>query len=43
MRYPPYHSAPHKRAAHGGAQSPLTFVLLIAVPAIAAVAALRPR
>lgn len=42
VHYPPYRATPHKRAVHR-AQSPLTFVLLIAVPAIAAVAALRPR
>ncbi|MFI6007595.1 hypothetical protein ACIBAG_02005 [Streptomyces sp. NPDC051243] len=42
MRYPPYRATAHRRAAHD-APSPLTFVLLIAAPAIAAVAALRPR
>ncbi|MGC9543838.1 hypothetical protein [Streptomyces sp. UG1] len=42
VRYPPYRATSHRRAAHG-APSPLTFVLLIAAPAIAAVAALRPR
>ncbi|WP_257041471.1 MULTISPECIES: hypothetical protein [Streptomyces] len=42
MTYPAYHApAPHRTAHHS--TSPLTFVLLIAVPAIAAVAALRPR
>ncbi|MFE7276961.1 hypothetical protein [Streptomyces sp. NPDC057623] len=42
MHYPPYRATHHRRAADD-APSPLTFVLLIAVPAIAAVAALRPR
>ena len=42
VHYPPYRATPHRRAAHD-APSPLTFVLLIAAPAIAAVAALRPR
>ncbi|WP_267882619.1 hypothetical protein [Streptomyces griseus] len=42
MSYPEYHSAPHKAPPHGGT-SPLTHVLLITVPAVVAVAALRPR
>ncbi|WP_230396139.1 hypothetical protein [Streptomyces blattellae] len=42
VSYPAYHPAPRKRATHS-APSPLTFVLLITVPAVAAVAALRPR
>ncbi|MFE2045608.1 hypothetical protein ACFXAZ_32770 [Streptomyces sp. NPDC059477] len=42
MSYPPYRPATHQQATHGGT-SPLTFVLLITVPAVRAVAALRPR
>ncbi|ELS58337.1 hypothetical protein STVIR_0695 [Streptomyces viridochromogenes Tue57] len=42
VRYPPHRATSHKRPAHD-APSPLTFVLLIAAPAIVAVAALRPR
>ncbi|MEV7452200.1 hypothetical protein AB0P20_25900, partial [Streptomyces nigra] len=42
VHYPPHRATPRQQAA-SGATSPLTFVLLIAVPAIAAVAALRPR
>ncbi|WP_282613038.1 hypothetical protein [Streptomyces sp. GESEQ-35] len=42
MSYPEYHTAPHRRPTHS-APSPLTFVLLITVPAAVAVAALRPR
>ncbi|KMS76360.1 hypothetical protein ACM01_06615, partial [Streptomyces viridochromogenes] len=42
VHYPPYRATRHRRPAHD-APSPLTFVLLIAAPAIAAVAALRPR
>ncbi|MEJ8672187.1 hypothetical protein [Streptomyces sp. NBC_00443] len=42
MHYPPYRATQHRRPAHS-APSPLIFVLLIAVPAIVAVAALRPR
>ncbi|MEU6372687.1 hypothetical protein [Streptomyces sp. NPDC046909] len=42
MHYPAYKApAPRRAARHG--TSPLTFVLLITVPAVAAVAALRPR
>ncbi|MGW0211056.1 hypothetical protein ACWDZ8_36650, partial [Streptomyces sp. NPDC003233] len=42
VRYPAYH--PH-RTAHvaPGHTTPVTYVLLITVPAIVAVAALRPR
>jgi hypothetical protein len=42
VRYPRYRAAPVRRTS-GGATSPLTFVLLITVPAVVAVAALRPR
>ncbi|MFI1164571.1 hypothetical protein ACH4UM_13315 [Streptomyces sp. NPDC020801] len=42
MTYPRYHPQPHRRPPRHG-PSPLTYVLLIAVPALAAVAALRPR
>jgi len=42
VSYPAYHAPVSRRSPHHGT-SPLTFVLLIAVPAIAAVAALRPR
>ncbi|MFJ3334956.1 hypothetical protein [Streptomyces sp. NPDC086766] len=42
MSYPPYHPRPHRRTPQHG-PSPVTYVLLIAVPALAAVAALRPR
>ncbi|MER6674150.1 hypothetical protein [Streptomyces sp. NPDC000983] len=43
MRYPRYRNATAKRPPARGATAPLTFVLLIAAPAIVAVAALRPR
>ncbi|MEU5521592.1 hypothetical protein ABZ759_13240 [Streptomyces sp. NPDC047860] len=42
VHYPPYRPAPDRRPS-GGATSPLTFVLLITMPAVVAVAALRPR
>ncbi|MGW7203378.1 hypothetical protein [Streptomyces sp. NPDC054837] len=42
MHYPVY-KAPPPRQAPRGRTSPLTFVLLITVPALVAVAALRPR
>lgn len=42
VAYPRHHAAPHRRAPHR-ALSPVTYVLLVAVPALAAVAALRPR
>ncbi|GHF41777.1 MULTISPECIES: hypothetical protein [Streptomyces] len=42
MVYPRYHAAPPHRTPHRTV-SPLTYVLLITVPALAAVAALRPR
>ncbi|MFF8945675.1 hypothetical protein ACF1A5_26020 [Streptomyces sp. NPDC014864] len=42
MSYPPYHPRQHRRTPRHG-PAPVTYVLLIAVPALAAVAALRPR
>ncbi|MFJ8105944.1 hypothetical protein [Streptomyces sp. NPDC096132] len=42
MSYPAYHSAPRPRPS-GDSTPPVTYVLLITVPALAAVAALRPR
>ncbi|MFD6173582.1 hypothetical protein [Streptomyces coeruleorubidus] len=42
MRYPRYRAAPRPRPA-SSTMSPLTFVLLVTVPAVVAVAALRPR
>ncbi|GHD88073.1 hypothetical protein [Streptomyces naganishii] len=42
VTYPEYHPRPHRATPRHG-PSPLTYVLLIAVPALAAVAALRPR
>ncbi|WP_164555546.1 MULTISPECIES: hypothetical protein [unclassified Streptomyces] len=42
VHYPPYRATPDRRPT-GGATSPLTFVLLIATPAVVAIAALRPR
>ncbi|MFD0546909.1 hypothetical protein [Streptomyces mexicanus] len=42
MTYPHYHAQAHRHAPRR-APSPITYVLLIAVPALAAVAALRPR
>ncbi|WP_460071692.1 hypothetical protein [Streptomyces sp. YKOK-I1] len=42
MTYPEYHSKPRPRPA-GERTPPVTYVLLITVPALAAVAALRPR
>jgi hypothetical protein len=42
VRYPRHRAAPARRSS-GGAMSPLVFVLLITVPAVVAVAALRPR
>ncbi|MEG3627955.1 hypothetical protein [Streptomyces poriticola] len=43
MNYPEYRAAPARPRPGGRAPSPLVFVLLIAVPAVVAVAALRPR
>ncbi|MFB8774695.1 MULTISPECIES: hypothetical protein [Streptomyces] len=42
MTYPEYRAKPPKPVVHKGT-SPLTFVLLITLPAVIAVAALRPR
>ncbi|MFD9391946.1 hypothetical protein ACFWBB_14820 [Streptomyces sp. NPDC060000] len=42
MHYPAYHPSPHQRTVRHG-QSPVIYVLLITVPAVIAVAALRPR
>ncbi|CAK7286753.1 MULTISPECIES: hypothetical protein [Streptomyces] len=42
MSYPAYHPHPATRPAAGHTR-PVTYVLLIALPAIVAVAALRPR
>ncbi|MCX4766847.1 hypothetical protein OG562_38960 [Streptomyces sp. NBC_01275] len=42
MSYPAYHASPPRQQPRGG-QSPVTYVLLITVPAVIAVAALRPR
>jgi periplasmic protein TonB len=42
VTYPAYHSRPAPRQS-GGGSSPVTHVLLITVPALVAVAALRPR
>ncbi|MFC5958729.1 hypothetical protein ACFP51_31150, partial [Streptomyces pratens] len=43
VHYPRYRAAPPVKRPSGGATSPLTFVLLIAMPAVVAIAALRPR
>ncbi|MGW3319852.1 hypothetical protein ACWDOG_30475, partial [Streptomyces fungicidicus] len=43
VRYPRHRAAAPVRRTAGGATSPLTFVLLITLPAVVAVAALRPR
>jgi hypothetical protein len=42
VHYPVYRASEPRRTS-GGSTSPLTFVLLITVPALVAVAALRPR
>ncbi|MGW4786944.1 hypothetical protein [Streptomyces sp. NPDC004230] len=42
MHYPRYHSVSRPHPPHD-APSPLMFTLLIAAPAVFAVAALRPR
>ncbi|MEU1852494.1 hypothetical protein ABZ499_25290 [Streptomyces sp. NPDC019990] len=42
MHYPAYRAAPRPRRT-GNRLSPLTFVLLVTVPAVVAVAALRAR
>ncbi|MEU4658894.1 hypothetical protein AB0G32_34020 [Streptomyces sp. NPDC023723] len=43
MHYPRYRSAPQRPRSPRGAMRPLVFVLLILIPALAAVVALRPR
>ncbi len=43
VRYPEYRSAPPPPRRAGRTTAPLVFVLLIAVPAVVVVAALRPR
>ncbi|MER6045788.1 hypothetical protein ABT136_34510, partial [Streptomyces sp. NPDC001856] len=42
VHYPAYHAPAHQRPARGG-RSPVTYLLLVALPAVIAVAALRPR
>ncbi|WP_158708353.1 MULTISPECIES: hypothetical protein [unclassified Streptomyces] len=42
VHYPAYRTAPRPRRT-GNTMSPLTFVLLVTVPAVVAVAALRAR
>ncbi|MEU5089256.1 hypothetical protein [Streptomyces sp. NPDC021356] len=42
VTFPRYQARPHRHAPPR-APSPITYVLLIAVPALVAVAALRPR
>ncbi|MFF8032058.1 MULTISPECIES: hypothetical protein [unclassified Streptomyces] len=42
VHYPRYRAAP-ARPPSGDATSPLTFVLFVAIPAVVAVVALRPR
>ncbi|MFE0513770.1 hypothetical protein [Streptomyces sp. NPDC058964] len=42
MSFPAYHPKPTGATAHNRT-SPVTYVLLITVPAVVAVAALRPR
>ncbi|MEV8550136.1 hypothetical protein [Streptomyces glaucescens] len=42
MTYPEYRASPRQRQIRH-APSPVTYVLLITVPAVLAVAALRPR
>ncbi|WP_281730664.1 hypothetical protein [Streptomyces tagetis] len=43
MHYPRHRAAPAPRRSPRGATSPVVFVLLITVPAVVAVAALRAR
>ncbi|WP_262928468.1 hypothetical protein [Streptomyces sp. TRM68416] len=43
MHYPRYHAAQPQKRPPNRTTDPLTFVLLIAAPAVVAVAALRPR
>ncbi|MFD4873152.1 hypothetical protein ACFWOB_07250 [Streptomyces sp. NPDC058420] len=42
MSYPKYHAQPHQRPTPGRT-SPVVYVLLITVPAVIAIVALRPR
>ncbi|MFF3846952.1 hypothetical protein [Streptomyces sp. NPDC002328] len=42
MNYPAYHAPARQRPTRGG-KSPVTYLLLVTVPALIAVAALRPR
>ncbi|MFE7930072.1 hypothetical protein ACFU6S_15295 [Streptomyces sp. NPDC057456] len=42
VSYPAYHASRQQRPVRRG-QSPVTYVLLVTVPAVIAVAALRPR
>ncbi|WP_268982486.1 hypothetical protein [Streptomyces sp. MBT53] len=42
MSYPKYHAQPHPRPAPSRT-SPVVYVLLITMPAVVAIAALRPR
>ncbi|WP_267953880.1 hypothetical protein [Streptomyces sp. MBT65] len=42
MSYPKYHSKPRPRPAPGRTP-PVVYVLLITMPAVVAIAALRPR
>jgi hypothetical protein len=42
VTYPAYHATARQRPARKG-RSPVTYVLLVTVPALVAVAALRPR
>ncbi|MDX3312532.1 hypothetical protein P1S61_26345, partial [Streptomyces sp. ME08-AFT2] len=42
VTYPAYHAKARQRPARGR-RSPVTYVLLVTVPALIAVAALRPR
>ncbi|MFF6881074.1 hypothetical protein ACFY9S_38075 [Streptomyces sp. NPDC012474] len=43
VHYPRYRASPPRPRQATGAMSPLTFVLLVTVPAVVAVAALRAR
>ncbi|WP_257003861.1 hypothetical protein [Streptomyces sp. SA15] len=43
MSYPRYQAPSRRKRPSHGATSPVTYVLLITAPAVAAVAALRPR
>jgi hypothetical protein len=42
VSYPKYHAEPHPRPATGRTP-PVVYVLLITLPAVVAIAALRPR